>query len=103
MEDNGMAVQNKKFTWFTGYQKALLDHVTTNHPNHVSNINTEYMGKSDHLMVSFDLKTKENTENSKYHDSQIWKKVNMPNIELAINFNPDLQEMWMEKDKYGRN
>ena len=73
LEDNGMVVQNKKTTWFRGTQKALLDHIATNIPSHVSNIDTELMGTSDYLMVSFDLKTKENTENPKYQYSQNWK------------------------------
>ena len=49
-------------------------------------------------MVSFDLKTKENTENPKCHYSQNWKKGNKNDIELAISLNPDLHEMWMENN-----
>ena len=73
LEDNGMAVQNKKTTWFKKNQKALLNHIGTNLLNHVSNIDTEHMGTSDHLMVCFDLKTKGNTEYPKFHYSQNWK------------------------------
>ena len=93
LKDNGMAVQNKKTTWFRENNKALLDNSTTNVPNHVSNINTESMGTSDHLMMSLDLKTKENTKNHKYHYSQKWKKANKRDIELGKNLNPDQHEM----------
>ena len=50
------------------------------------------------MLVSFDLKTKENTENPKYHYSQNWKKANKNDIELGIALNPDLQEMWATRD-----
>ena len=98
LEDNGLSVQNKKKTWFRVNKKVLLDHITTNVPMHVSNINTEPMGKSDHHMVSFDLKTKENTDNPKFHYSQYWKMANTNDIELGISLNLDLREMWMENN-----
>ena len=47
-------------------------------------------------LPTFDLKTKENTENPKFHYSQNWQKANKNNIELGISLNPDLREMWME-------
>ena len=72
-DDNGLSLLNKKPTWFRGKQKALLYHIRTNIPTHVSNIDIEPIGKSDNHMVSFDLK-KENIENPKYHDSQNWRK-----------------------------
>ena len=98
LEENGMSILNKKPTWYKKKQKALLDHISTNRPTHVSNIKTEPVGTSDHMLVSFDLKTKENTENPKYHYSQNWKKANKPDIELGIALNPDLQEMWATRD-----
>ena len=52
LEDNGMSFLNKKPSWVRGNQKTLLDHISTNLPTHVSNIDTKPMGTSDHLMVS---------------------------------------------------
>ena len=83
---------------FRGNKKSLLDHITTNSPTHVSNINTEPMGTSDHHMVTFDLKMKEYTENPKFHYSQYWKRANKNDIELGISLNPDLREMLMENN-----
>ena len=77
-------------------QKARLVHIAKNLPNHILKINIEQMGKSDHYMVSFNLKMKENTENPKYHYFQNWKTANRNDIKLAIYFNPDLHGMWME-------
>ena len=88
LEENSMYVMNKKPAWFRGNKKSLIDHIATNCHQHIDNIITTPCGTSDHGMVIFNLRTKEVTDNPKFHLRQNMKNANPLDIELLASFNP---------------
>ena len=49
-------------------------------------------------MVIFNLRTKEVTDNPKFHLSQNMKNANPLDIELLASFNPYLQQIWSNRN-----
>ena len=57
-------------------QKSLIDHLSTSLHQKIDNITTTAPELADHGMLIFNLRTKEITDNPKYHLTQNWENAN---------------------------
>ena len=55
---------------------------------------------SDHGIVIFHLRTKEITDNPKYHLTDIWEKAHSMDLELLASCNPFIQQIWPNRDNH---